>query len=364
MVEPFKHVLFVINALRVGGAERVCVSLANGLASKGWGVDVVVLNSCDALLESELDSAIRIHSLGIKNARKSIFRLYNAIKEISPDQILVFNHQLAVVLVILRKYGNLKHKLIARNINTLSAKKAGERSYWHKYIVHFLTRLFYRWVDQIVAQSYGMKDDLVCNYGIAENKIVVINNPISRQYLTVKLNAAESTAEYLLCVGKLESQKNFHDAIKMIEHILPKYPNIKLKIAGRGSLKSDLLNYAKKLEVSGHVELCGQVNDLKPYYLNAKATVLTSLYEGFPNVLLESLACGTPVVAYDCPSGPSEIIKNGINGFLVSSGNMEQLCGAVNKVLAKQWDQSSVVETTQDYLPEKILAKYEKVLLC
>lgn len=99
-----------------------------------------------------------------------------------------------------------------------------------------------------------------------------------------------------------------------------------------------------------------------PYYLNANATVLSSLYEGFPNVLIESIALGTPVLAFDCPSGPKEIIENGINGYLVEFKKVGEMAEKIELLIENSFHPDRVKITSDKFLIENVIKHYEKVL--
>lgn len=355
-------IVFLINSLRGGGAERICTTLANGLAERDWEVRLIVLNLRDAVLQNELDARIKLTNLGVAHARTSFLKIAKYLLREKPEKILVFNHQLAVLLVVLRIIFHLKLKIIARNISTLSKKNLCEKSLWHKHIVNWMTQKLYSRVNKIIAQSQGMRDDLINCYHVDSGKITVIYNPVDPKIEILADEQDFSKTEkqdYLLCVGRLESAKAIHYAINAFSKIADNYPQMQLRIAGKGSLESELKALARELGVSERVHFEGYQKNMIPYYLYAKATILTSLYEGFPNVLVESIALGTPVVTFDCPSGPSEIVQDGINGYLVEYKNEIEFAVYLEKVLADDFQYGRIRATANRFSSESIIQKYE-----
>lgn len=357
-----KKLALFINSLGGGGAEGVCVNLANSLSDRGWQVTLVVLHLNHAVRQKELKKDVELVVLRKNHARTAAIALARFVRQREPEKILVFNHQLAILLVLLRAAFRLEFKIIARNINTLSQKKATESSFWHKHIVQGATKLLYRKVDQIIAQSKGMADDLVVFYGVPRGKIVTIHNPINSTIENYQLAKSAEKKDYLLCVGRLESQKAFHYAIAAFAAIAPDYPVLRLKIVGKGTLEQDLKKQAHDLGVGDRVDFEGYKTEMIPYYQGARATLLTSLYEGFPNVLVESIALGTPVVAFDCPSGPSEIVVDGENGYLVSYQDESVFVDTIRRTLASYWPHERVTQTAHAFRTGVILKQYEEVL--
>ncbi|MCH8549180.1 MAG: glycosyltransferase [Balneolaceae bacterium] len=357
-----KKVTFLISSLGGGGAEGVCINLANGLTRRGWQVTVVVLHLNNAVRREELDEAVKLVVLGRNHARSVAPALLGFLRRRRPERILVFNHQLAVLLVILRHLVPGDLRIIARNINTLSQKRAVEPSFWHRQVVQKLTRLFYGRVDRIVAQSEGMKSDLVASYGVSNEKVTTIHNPISAAFDGYSLQEPCERANYLLCVGRLEPQKAFHIAMGAFASLVGEYPDLRLKIVGRGSLEASLKRLSGELGVADKVDFEGYQEHITPYFLKAKLTLLTSLYEGFPNVLVESISLGTPIVAFDCKSGPSEIVVDGVNGFLVENTNTKDLIEKIKISISKQWDSQAIKNSSSKFERERIISHYEDVL--
>lgn len=357
-----KSVTFLIDSLRGGGAETVCVNLANSLSDRGWAVTLVVLNLNDSVQHNSLVKNVELVVLGKNHARTSLVCLGQFLQEQKPNRILVFNHQLAVLLVLLRMMLRANFKIVARNINTLSKKKSVETSLWHKYIVHMLTKTLYRKVDCVIAQSTGMANDLMSNYGIPVNKLVIIHNPVRSEIQRFRLAERTAKKEYIVCVGRLEPQKAFHYAISAFAMIAPNNPYLRLKIIGTGSLEGALRGHAHAVGVGNRVDFEGYTSDIIPYYVGAKATLLTSLYEGFPNVLVESIALGTPVVAFDCPSGVNEIVQDGVNGRLVPYKNEVKLVEGLRHVLKTDWCCATVSKTADSFRSDRIVPEYERVI--
>lgn len=355
------RITFLISSLSGGGAEGVCVNVANGLADKGWKVNLVVLHLNNSAYQNRVSDKVNLIVLGVNHARDSSLALLRYIRKNKPKTILVFNYELPVILVMLRTLFRFKTKIITRNINTLSQKQALAKGFWLKYVVKPLVNKFYIKADHIINQCEAMREDLVALYPHTSNKSSVIYNPLAKHiedYAMANDLRGGEKHDYLLCVGRLEKQKAFHLAIEAFAKLSSDYPNLRLKIIGKGSLEHDLKQLVSDLGIEHRVDFEGFQKDMIPYYLHAKATVLTSLYEGFPNVLLESIGLGIPVVAFDCASGPKEIIINDTNGYLVKDKCLIDLNDKLRLALNKKWDPSVILETVKPYYLENIVHKY------
>ena len=359
-----KAITLLINSLRGGGAEQVCVTIANGMAERGWDVTLVVLNLKDAVYQQRLNPRVRLANLHKGHARTAFFPLWQYFRREKPKKVLVFNHQLAVLLVLIRNLSFLPYSIISRNISTLSLKQKNDSSFWHKYVIHFLVELFYNRVDLVIAQSSGMKQDLVEYFNFNAEKITIINNPINPAIESFADNNDMSKIQkktYVLCAGRLDAVKAFYFAIESFALIVHDHPELRLKIAGSGPQEQELKTLARRAGVDDKVDFEGFQRDLIPYYLHAKATILTSLYEGFPNILLESISLGTPVVAFNCPSGPREIVADGVNGYLVRYQDQKHLVKCLKMALDRQWNPQEIALTSERFKSEVIIREYESV---
>lgn len=359
-----KKITLLISSLAGGGAEGVCVNIANALAKRGWKVDLVVLNLNKESYLNRLNEQVNLVVLGVTQARHAPTNLLRYLKENNIGMMLVFNYELAVITIILRIIFRLKIKVIARNINTISKICDSSSGRWQSYIVKPLIKKFYSKVDHVVNQCHAMRNDLLSIFPQLDLRSSVIYNPVAKhvEEYTKDLVFNYNKENYILCVGRLEKQKAFHHAIDVFSRLQYTYPDLRLKIVGIGSLENELKELAIKLDVANKVDFEGFRENMIPYYLGAKLTLLTSLYEGFPNVLIESITLGTPVVAFDCQSGPREIITKH-NGVLVENGNVEKLEHAISMLLKGTISSSSIIESAEKYKMDVIVNEWENLIL-
>jgi glycosyltransferase involved in cell wall biosynthesis len=331
-----KNIVFFIGGLDGGGAENVCINISNFLAKKGWNVTLLVLNTKEADYLHKISPDVYLHDLGISNAKFSLYKIWKYIYSEQPKFFLVFGSELSTLLVILRMLTLNKFKIIARNTNTHSYKRKHQKVNLIKYFALFIVDLFFPKVDHVINQCEGMDLDLIKNYPSLKGKTTVINNPVNSN---VKIFLDENKAtlykkdNYILFIGRLEAQKGAHYAIEAFSKIKNNYHNLRLKIVGKGSLEAELMQLCHRLGVANRVDFEGFSNNVEVLYLQARLTILSSLYEGFPNVLVESISLGTPILAFDCPSGPSEIIIQGVNGYLANYLDVDDLAIGISQVI-------------------------------
>lgn len=196
----------------------------------------------------------------------------------------------------------------------------------------FLAKNIFSKSYKIIAVSESIKQKIEQEYEYKQ--VEKIYNPIDFKYIDEKsTDLIEITGKYILAVGRM------NDHVKQFDKLIECYAksslpenNVHLVILGDGKYLNELKKLAKSLNIEHKITFEGHKNNPFPYYKNALFTVLSSRNEGFPNVLLESLYCETPVISFDCLSGPSEIISNRENGLLVENQNLEKLTEAINEL--------------------------------
>lgn len=346
---------FIFN-LSKGGAQGVFTTMINYFYDNGYDVEVVVQSLEDPIYSEKLRSGINVISLDANSAKDSLLALVKYVRHHEIENAWVYGPELAVNLYLAKTINKQKFPIYARSINTLSVEFSHTKSMFRKYVTHSLIKLFYKKVDAIVAQSNQMGQDLIENYGFGKNKVEVINNALADKYeIELKSSKTYEKLDYILYAGRLEPQKG----LVMLIQAFSKMHNqsISLYIVGDGSQKCELTELCKELKIENRVKFISYASNLEEYYRTAKITVLTSFYEGFPNVLIESIACGTPVVAFDLPSGPNEIITTD-NGVLVEYLNVDAFSKACDEAIEKQWNTELIKNSAMKYDREIILNKY------
>jgi glycosyltransferase involved in cell wall biosynthesis len=364
VVKENKITLFV-SSLAGGGAEGVCVTIASGLAEAGWDVTLVILTLENAVYHTRLSKKVNLVVLDLPNARSSILPIYNYLKIHKPAKVVVFNYELSLILLLIKLFMRVNVKIISRNINSLSENSKSVKRSFRTSVFSFLLMKVYKKSDHIVNQCEGMRTDLLSVFPKLKNKTSVIYNPVNTTVEKEAVNIKPSEVfkdDYILCVGRLEDQKAFHFAIQAFSVVSKNHPSLRLKIVGQGSLEQKLKQLVTDFNLSEKVDFEGFQKNVIPYYLHAKVTLLTSLYEGFPNTLVESISLGTPVVAFNCKSGPSEIIKQGNNGYLVEYQNINSLQDYLDKALTSPLNGDNVLKSSEVYKVKNIIQSWEALL--
>jgi glycosyltransferase involved in cell wall biosynthesis len=230
-----------------------------------------------------------------------------------------------------------------------------------------LATALYRTADAIVAVSEGARDDLANYYHLPIERIKTIYNPVMIDEIRRQADEQVSlpgsdTAIRLISVGSLSEQKDISTAIRALAHLRDTH-DVELLLLGKGEQQEQLETLATELNVDNYVHFLGFVDNPFPYMRAADALVLSSKYEGFGHVIVEAIACGTPVVATDCPGGPSEIIDDGTYGQLVPVGDHEALSEAITATLANPMEERHLLERAQQFEYERITEAHIDLLL-
>lgn len=351
----------LISDLSVGGAQRVFISLANYLYKKNYEVKILVQNLENPIYKKEINKNIEVISLSVNSTKKMLPKMYKFFKKESCDACLPFSPELAVNLYIIRKSLKSKFLIIGRCINTLSFDYKYAKSFFRKYISKLLVKIFYHRIDYIIAQSIGMKEDLVKNFSFNNSKISVINNPLSKQFenqISNNIDLLEKDYDFLF-VGRFEHQKGLKMLIDAFSKLEGEH---NLVLVGDGSEKNSLSDYISSKNLTKNIIISEYSENIISIYNRSKVLVLSSYYEGFPNVLIESIACGTPVVSYDMPSGADEIVEENINGYLVKYLDIDSLTFAMNKAINKKWNRLDIKKTALKYGSDIILDQYIELI--
>lgn len=320
-----KKVALLIGSLRGGGAERVMSNLSLNMSDNIEkylylydGRDIQY-PYCGDLIDLELykrdDEKWYLKGL--------IRKIYYAIKYVKKFKHAKEKNDIQITIsfltnpniVSILSGGNDKKIISERNYKSIQ-NKSDIDSIFKKNIYASIIRKTYKHADAIVAVSQGVKEDLKRNFGIQGDKIKVIYNPYSIEKIQSMMKE-EIDDEYnfifsnpvIINVGSLSYQKGQIHLIRAFSKVKENNNDIKLVILGTGKLECKLKKLAKELGLEDDIFFLGfQKNPFK-YLNNSNIFVLTSLYEGFPNALVEAMACGLPIISTDCRSGPREILS-------------------------------------------------------
>ena len=326
--------LFVfIPSLRGGGAERVSSKIASRLDPKLFDTTLVV-GKKEGEYVSALPANLAVRDLNKAHMRGCIIPLVFLFRREKPDVVISFMHH-SNIAVLLAKAISMS------NVKVITAERNIMESAYHSISRFFLplTRLLYRYSDASLAGSEGLKKNIMKFLHIPEEKFRVIYNPIDFEFI-YKESREKSYHPWLnnkqfplvLGVGRLVPQKDFATLIQAFARA-EKPEGTKLIILGQGPLRDDLLGLVKKLRVDNFVDLPGFQKNPYSFFANAAVFVLSSLWEGFGNVIPEAFALGVPVVSTDCNYGPNEIVRNGINGLLVPPGDIDAMARGIERML-------------------------------
>ena len=349
-------ILFFIRFLtNSAGIERISTTLANALSDRGYHVDFVVHYSYTRCF-FELSPNINVFSLGLdKNMGahkiKAALRLHRLIKKNRYDIILNVGVSCAYVTLLACPwlYGCKTFSWEHFSINTLGL--AGR-------VMRYLSACFsYR----TIVLTHTDKNFYPA---FLHKKMTVIPNftCINTDELTSKLEN-----KTVLAAGRIEGKiKGFDLLVKAWQEVVKHYPDWILKIAGGGN-PCELSNNIHDLYLEQSVKLTGAVGNMADEYLDSSLFVLTSRTESFGLVIIEAMSFGLPVVSFDCPNGPREIIEDGINGRLVENGNVKELSKAMMEMISDKEKRAKFGKSAQSkykaqYTLDKILDTWLAIL--
>lgn len=328
---------FFLPSLYGGGAERVILLLAHKIALRGYQVDLVLANKSGPYLTNVHDP-IRLVDLKASRPFTAIPSLVRYIRKERPNVILstMFHANLAMLWAIW--LSGVPVRSIVREANPLSFDLKISRN-WTTFLMPWLLQKSYAMANHIIALSHGVADDLARTISLPRDKIKVIYNPVDYKVIH-RLAKAPVNHPWLqvegkrvvIAIGRFCEQKDFPTLIKAFA-LVSKEIDSRLIILGQGESQGQMVKLIESLGLSEKVSLPGFTSNPFAYMSKADVFVLSSRWEGLGNVLIEALVCGVPIIATDCPYGPSEILENGKFGRLVQVGDSKQMAIEILKVL-------------------------------
>lgn len=336
-LENGPQIAVFLPSLRGGGAERVMVTLANAFAVRKYSVDLVLVKAEGPYL-ADVSEQVRIVNLAASRVLFSLPSLVQYLRREQPSCVLSALNHANIIAVAARKLAQVPTRLVVSEHSNFSKSRANSPSLRGRAIGPFM-RWAYPRADCIVAVSRGVADDLAASINIARSKVAVVYNPVVSEDLTSRSLSnpghpwlTDGHTPVILGVGRLTAPKDFSTLVRAFARLRRARP-VRLLILGEGELRSELEALVRCHGLDEDVALPGFIENPFAIMRAADVFVSSSAWEGLPNVLIEAMACGTPVVATDCPSGPAEILENGRWGRLVPVGDVDALAAAIAATL-------------------------------
>ena len=331
------HILFIINSLKQkSGSERVAIELANQISLiKGFNITIINRESIKNDTAYPLNSSIQL--IAFKGNILSFFKQLHQHLMINDYDVTVVHNmgKLALMCSFLKTKKLITLEHVAFNSRPKSVQFASKLLYSNYQKVITLTRS-----DQEIFENI-------------HNNVMTIPN-----FSSFPIQPTQNNNKEIIAVGRLTDQKNFTHLLNAWELIQKKIPEWQLHIYGEGAEKQQLQNYINTHKLI-NVTLKGETSSINDVYSNAAFFVMSSKYEGLPMVLIEAQSFGLPIVSYNCPFGPSDIISDDKNGYLVEDQNPNKLGDAILKLatspdLLNNFSKQALINA-EKYQPTKII---------
>jgi GalNAc-alpha-(1->4)-GalNAc-alpha-(1->3)-diNAcBac-PP-undecaprenol alpha-1,4-N-acetyl-D-galactosaminyltransferase len=325
-------VTLVIGSLEGGGAERVMSILANYWATHGWEVTLLTLVDRTKPAFYQLAPQIHLKELGVEGGASNLLGAVQArwhrIKTVraaivasQPDVVISFMN--SVNVLVLMATWNLKiPTIVSEHIYPAftDVSKFGQ----------LMMKLAYRYADRVTLLTHNALPFYPATRGY---RSIVMPNPVMTPPPDVSTAPLLKTPS-MIAMGRLHPQKGFDLLLTAFAQIQAKYPDWHLTILGEGAMRQELEQLRAQLGLTNCVHFPGSVQNVNAYLRQAELFVMPSRFEGFPMALCEAMACGLPVLATDCLSGPSEIIHDGLDGVLVAVDDVAALAAGLDALMS------------------------------
>jgi glycosyltransferase involved in cell wall biosynthesis len=352
-------VAIFIRSFYGGGAEKVMLLLIKNFIERGLTVDLLLPRAEGQYLE-QLPPQVRLIDLKSPWIAASLPKLVAYLRRERPQALLAALHYPSEIAILAKHLARVPTKVVVVEQNTLSVE-AKNSSQLSVRLNPLGAKIFYPYADEIVAASDGVAKDLALTASLNLETIEVIYNPSIAPEIYQK--AREPVAHpwlqpeqppVILSVGRLHPQKDFPTLIRAFARVRQITP-AKLIILGIGPEEAALKALVTQLGLENDVAFLGFVQNPYAYMARASVFAMSSIYEGFGMVLVEAMALGIPIVATDCPNGPSEILDGGRYGLLTPVGNIELMARSILKALngeitktESQWLEKFTIETISE----------------
>lgn len=362
------RIAIFLPTLHGGGAERVLLDLARAFSQAGNAVDLVLMSAPPGLpLATLIPASVRTIDLRCRRLWTSGPAFVRYLRRARPTGIVAAMPLANAIAVYARAVAGVPARLILTEHNARSLAFGDVDNVQQRILLPWV-RQSYRFADAIVAVSAGVADRVRTMRGIRADQVKVIYNPAYSQRI-LELAAApvphpwleDTSVPVMVGSGRLEAQKDFPTLLSAFA-VLRKTRPARLIILGEGSQASALNRLTEELGLRRDVAFPGFVTNPWAYVARARVFALSSIHEGLGNVLIEAMACGTPIVSTNCPAGPSEILEAGRYGPLVPVGDPVALAAAIEQALDRPIARAVLQERARFFSIDTAAAGYMHAL--
>lgn len=333
------RIAFFLSELDAGGAQRTVINIVNALPADRFAVKLVVGNGRGGA-RSWLSDPSTVVDLDCMHTRNTLWGLRAFLAAERPDVLFATMIDANIVAALAARFVRERPGLILRESNSHRAR--GD--------IGFLRRRAVGWAypqaDAVVALSHGVGRELISDYRLDPVRVVTIHNPIDVAGWSQRADAARKTSPpwgnfggggpVLIGIGRLIRQKGFDLLLRALAKCEGAGRRARLVIVGEGPERPALTAIAAELGVADRLLMPGFIADSAAWYAHGDLFVLPSRWEGFGHVIVEAMACGLPVIAFDCPYGPVDILGDGEGGILVPPEDVDALARSIDSLLGAQ----------------------------
>jgi glycosyltransferase involved in cell wall biosynthesis len=354
-------IIFVTPSFGGGGAQRNLIHIVNGLDKSRFQVSIICLISEGPFYDLIKKETVAVISCSHPSVYFSIFKIFKIVKEVNPDIVVGWMGYLNAYLSFFIPLFPKRIKWICRESSIPSiANKQFTLSVLFSFLYKFLNRY-----HNIICQSKAMAEDLVEAYSVDKDKITIINNPIDNSVVKKSVGSVNYSYETkkdiyrLLYVGGLRKVKRIGILLETLALLPEKY---QLTIIGSGEELPDIKNKIGFLNLGAKVTILQNCFNPYPYYAVSDCLLLSSLIEGFPNVVLEAFSCGCPAIGFNIKGGANEVLED-YGGFVVGENSCKDFAAQIVTVCEQiKVDRIKIKADCQTkYDLSKIVSQYENI---
>ncbi len=355
----------VISSLERGGAERILSVLASAWAARGNEVTLIVFDNRESPAYP-LHPAVVLRTTGVPNtaARNPFHALHRNVGRIRILRRLIRQTQPELVISFL-DFPNIITLLATRGLSVpVIVSERTNPQYWKlKPVWSFLRRKLYPCAAALVCPTAAMGALLEREIKVAG---YVIPNPVELPSANLgKPKVSNTASRMIIAMGRLAQEKGFDLLLEAYARVSALHPSWSLMILGTGPMLGELATQVESLGLQNRVTFVESTSDPFSMLHAADLFVLSSRFEGFPNALAEAMACGLPVISFDCPTGPAEIIRGGVDGILVPAEDIAGLAAAMDNLMRNATTREELARHAPEVLArfslQKVMALWEKL---